>query len=170
MNEEREKLLDEIVAREWAMFEKTPNEGGPADCQQRPETFRLMRRMAHMAHDLPFLRSYLNDLRIAEMDGRNFMIEKYARMDNRIPPLQENPLLDEIAEREAAFLTEAAQKYPGLVRMDANGMFKRYLRCELETLSEESLNLYAAEIRKAMKDGRNPVRERHEWLLGKLGK
>ena len=47
-------------------------------------------------------------------------------------------------------------------------MFRRYLRCELETLSPRTLALYAREVRRAREEGRNPVLERHDWLAGYL--
>ena len=49
-------------------------------------------------------------------------------------------------------------------------MFRRYLRCELETLSPATLELYAGEIRRARREGRNLVLERHRWLARLLGK
>lgn len=163
-------ILNEIVERELAMFLATPNEGGQADCQQRPETFRLMRKMAHIAHGGEYLRSYLEDLREAEKSGRNFMIEKYALMDERIPPLCQSPLLDEIADAETAFMAEAAKLEPRLIRSNGGNMFRRYLRAELQTLSPKSLALYATEIRQAQKNGENPVVQRHHWLARQLGK
>lgn len=165
---EREALLNEIIDRELDMFLKTPNEGGVATCQQRPETFRVMRRMAHVTHDDATLSSYLEDLRAAEAHGRNFMLEKYARMDERLPPLSDSPLLDEIADAEATFLEEAALLHPERIRRNGSGMFRRYLRCELETLSPRTLDLYAQEIRRAREEGRNPVLERHDWLADYL--
>ena len=161
---EREALLDEIIERELAMFLATPNEGGTADCQQRPDTFRVMRRMAHIAHDDATLHSYLEDLRAAEESGRNFMLEKYARMDDRLPPLSESPLLDEIADAENAFLEAAARERPDRIQRNGSDLFRRYLRCELETLSPETLTLYADEVRRARAEGRNLVLERHQWL------
>ncbi|MBD5627481.1 MAG: DUF4125 family protein [Desulfovibrio sp.] len=161
---EREALLNEIIERELAMFLATPNEGGTADCQQRPDTFRVMRRMAHITHDDATLKSYLNDLRAAEENGRNFMLEKYARMDDRLPPLSESPLLDEIADAENAFLEEAAKVRPDRIQRNGSDIFRRYLRCELETLSPETLALYAEEVRRAKAEGRNLVLERHQWL------
>ncbi|MBD5539107.1 MAG: DUF4125 family protein [Desulfovibrio sp.] len=163
-NPEREALLNEIIERELAMFLATPNEGGTADCQQRPDTFRVMRRMAHITHDDATLKSYLDDLRAAEESGRNFMIEKYARMDDRIPPLSDSPLLDEIADAENAFLVAASEERPDRIRRNGSDMFRRYLRCELETLSPETLALYAEEVRRAKAEGRNLVLERHQWL------
>lgn len=165
---ERDALLDEIIERELAMFLETPNEGGVASCQQRPETFRVMRRMAHVTHDDDTLRSYLEDLRAAESSGRNFMLEKYARMDDRLPPLSESPLLDEIADAENAFMEEAARMRPDRIRRNSSGKFRRYLRCELETLSPRTLELYAREVRRAKEEGRNPALERHDWLAAYL--
>lgn len=165
----RDEMMNEIVERELAMFLSTPNQGGTADCQQRPETFKLMREMAHSFHNDAFLQSYLHDLREAEKTGRNFMVEKYALMDDLIPPLSDSPLLDEIANAESAWLEEAAQKYPAKIRRNGSNIFHKYLRSELQTLSPASLDLYAEEMREAVRQGRNPVIERHEWLARKLG-
>ncbi|MBD5538949.1 MAG: DUF4125 family protein [Desulfovibrio sp.] len=165
---DREALLDEIIERELAMFLATPNEGGVASCQQRPNTFRVMRRMAHIIHEDEALKSYLEDLRAAEESGRNFMIEKYARMDDRIPPLSTSPLIDEIVSVEDTFMREAAEQFPDRIRLDASAGFSHYLRCELETLSQRTLELYAREVRRAQAGGRNLVLVRHQWLAGYL--
>ena len=49
-------------------------------------------------------------------------------------------------------------------------MFRLYLRCELETLSDRTLELYAAQVRRAQQQGRNLVVERHDFLMRLLGK
>ena len=166
----RGAVLAEIVERELAMFLATSNEGGVSVCQTRPDTFRAMRKMAHSAHDDALLESYLADLRQAEADGRNVMLEKYARMDDRLPPLSTSPLLDQIADAEEAFLHEAQRLYPNVIKSNGKGMFRRYLRCELETLSLRTLELYAAQIDRARREGRNLVVERHDYLMRLLGK
>lgn len=166
----RNAALAEIVERELAMFLATSNEGGVSVCQTRPDTFRAMRKMAHSAHDDALLESYLADLRQAEADGRNVMVEKYARMDDRLPPLSTSPLLDQIADAEEAFLHEAQRLYPNVVKSNGQGMFRRYLRCELETLSPRTLALYAAQIDRARRESRNLVVERHDYLMRLLGK
>ena len=166
----REAVLAEIVERELVMFLATNNEGGVSACQTRPETFRAMRKMAHSAHDDALLASYLDDLRQAEAHGRNFMVEKYARMDDRLPPLSTSPLLDQIADAEEAFLQEAQRRYPHVIKGNGQGMFRRYLRCELETLSPRTLALYAAQVGRAQQQGRNLVVERHDYLMRLLGK
>lgn len=169
MDSHKEAILAEIIERELAMFLMTPNEGGPSACQQRPAAFKIMRQMSHCSHDDAFLASYLDDLRNAEAAGRNFMIEKYARMDDRLPPLSNSPLLDEIADAETAWMEAAANENPDHFRRDDASVFRRYLRCELETLSPKSLQLYAEEIRKAKLAGCNMVLERYNWLEQKLG-
>ena len=166
----RNAALAEIVERELAMFLATSNEGGVSVCQTRPDTFRAMRKMAHSAHDDALLESYLADLRQAEADGRNVMVEKYARMDDRLPPLSTSPLLDQIADAEEAFLHEAQRLYPNVIKSNGPGMFRRYLRCELETLSPRTLALYAAQIDRARRESRNLVVERHDYLMRLLGK
>ena len=166
----REALLAEIVERELAMFLATNNEGGVSVCQTRPDAFRAMRKMAHSAHDDALLASYLDDLRQAEIQGRNVMVEKYARMDDRLPPLSTSPLLDQIADAEQAFLHDAQRRYPHVIKSNGQGMFRRYLRCELETLSPRTLELYAAQVGRAQQEGRNLVVERHDYLMRLLGK
>ena len=166
----RQALLAEIIERELVMFLATPNEGGTALCQQRPDSFRIMRRMAHEPLSNQTLASYLEDLRRAEQAGRNFMIEKYARMDNRLPPLSTSPLLDEVADAEEAFMRAASAQYPHVVVPDSRGAFKKYLRCELETLSPQTLALYAQDLRQAGHEGRNTAIERYTCLARLMGK
>lgn len=166
----REALLAEIVERELVMFLATNNEGGVSVCQTRPDAFRAMRKMAHSAHDDALLASYLDDLRQAEAQGRNVMVEKYARMDDRLPPLSTSPLLDQIADAEQAFLQDAQRRYPHVIKSNGQGMFRRYLRCELETLSPRTLELYAAQVSRAQHEGRNLVVVRHDYLMRLLGK
>jgi hypothetical protein len=167
--EEKESLIKEIVERELTMFLATPNEGGTSICQTRPQTFRVMRWMSHCTHEEVLLKSYLQDLKNAEDAGRNLMIEKYARMDERIPAISQSPLLDEVTDAEIKFLNEASARYPHAVNVNSDETFRRYFRCELETLSEQTLTLYAEEMRSAQKEGRNPAIERYDRLWKRLG-
>lgn len=43
------------------------------------------------------------------------------------------------------------------------------MRCELETLSDRTLELYAEELKKAREESRNPVLERYDYLWSTLG-
>lgn len=166
----REKLLREIVEREMAMLEAVPT-GADEGTKPNKEILRLMRSMIHSAHENAFLKSYLEDLRSAEENGRNFMLEQYSRMNNQVnSPTHENILLDQIVDAEMAFQDEAAQQYPDIIRHKSSEDFRRYLRAGLESLSSQSLELYSEEMRKAKREGRNPVLERHNWFARKLAK
>ena len=165
----KESLIQDIVERELAMFLATPNEGGPSVCQTRPQSFRLMRWMNHSTHDVSTLESYLDDLKDAEARGRNFMIEKYARMENRLPPLSTSPLLDEITDAESAFLREASAHYPHAITGNGHTASRNSGRSELETLSERTRKLYSAEVKRAQQEGRNLAEERYDNLWKRLG-
>lgn len=54
--------------------------GGPASCQMRPDTFKIMRKSQAATWSDELLASYLEDLKTATREGRNIMTEKYARM------------------------------------------------------------------------------------------
>ena len=165
----RDACINAIIEKELAMFLATPNEGGTASCQQRPDTFRIMRWMAHSVHNDAVLASYLEDLTRAEATGRNFMLEKYARMDERIPPVSVNPLIPVIAEAEARWLEDAASRYPRSLQGNGSDIFRRYIACELETLSDKTLELYAEEVQDALNKGSNLVEERHNMLCQRMG-
>lgn len=165
----RDALLDTIIDMEWTMFQATPNEGGTASCQQQPEAFRMMRWMAHCIHSEATLLSYYHDLQAAQINDRNLMIEKYARMDNRIPSLSTSPLVDSIAEAESAWLEEAAALYPHALKGNGRKIFKQYISCELETLSDETLEHYHNEVQSALQNDKNLVTDRHNLLCKRLG-
>lgn len=166
----RQKLLREIVERELAMFLAAPAESGTGYTQRNPDAFRLMSAMSHSAHGNEFLKSYLDELRNAEECGRNFILEKYERMNGPHSEEIGNPLLNEIVDAETAFQNEAHNLYPDIIRHGASPEYQNYLRCGLEILSHESLEHYADEIRATILEGRNPVLERYNWLARKLGK
>lgn len=165
----RTAVLDVIIDMELAMFLATTNEGGMAACQQKPEAFRMMRWMAHCIHNEATLLSYYNDLQAAQINDRNLMVEKYARMDNRIPPVSTSPLVDSIAESESAWLEEAVALYPHALKGNGGQTFKRYISCELETLSDETLEHYQNEVHLALQNKQNLVIDRHNMLCQRLG-
>lgn len=165
----RTDLLRDIIEKELIMFLSTPNEGGTASCQQRPDSFRIMRWMAHSVHSDATLLSYHEDLRMAENTGRNFMIEKYALMDGLIPPISQNPLIEIIAAAEAKWMEEAALRYPKSLQSRGDDVFKRYISSELQTLSDHTLEMYAKEVQQALDEGRNLIEDRHTLLCKKMG-
>ena len=67
-------------------------------------------------------------------------------------------------------MREASARYPHVIISDGSAAFKNYLRCELETLSPATLELYAQDLDKARREGRNPAMERYACLARLLGK
>ena len=135
---DRKQLLEKIIAREAAMFIAV-KASEPADCQEMLKTFYLMREMT----------------------------EKYARMENLIPSLNENELIYKIVDIEREWLSEVHKKYPLTIAVE--GGFTTYAVCELETYSDATLNLYYRDIFLAATQKRNLVEERYQYLYGNLG-
>ncbi|MBK8595813.1 MAG: DUF4125 family protein [Holophagales bacterium] len=160
---DRESLLEQIVGREWDMMKAVVSDGRSL-CQERPGTFRAMRRMSHSVLSRDTLASYLGDLRNAEIEGRNLVTEKYARMEGQIPPLSDCPLIPRIVSIEAAWMKELCDTWP-LTFHAAAGSFARYESCELETYSDPTLMLLYRDVLAAREGGRNLVRERYEHLF-----
>ena len=164
-----ERLIGEIVEKELGMFQAVNNQNGPSPCQERPEAFRLMRWMLFSAMQVDFLESYLADLETAEKSGRNLMVEKYARMDNLIPPVSED--MDKVAaitDVEARWVRELSSKYPATFPENA-GMFRRYHSAELEMFSMKTLSLYEVRLSEALDKGENLARIRYENMAEKIG-
>jgi hypothetical protein len=89
---DREELLREITDIELRMFlaiEPTV----PSACQEQPETFKLMQKAGFYVLSNETLESYLEDLQEALEENRNAMELKYARIDNLIPCLNNNPII-----------------------------------------------------------------------------
>ena len=107
---DRKQLLEKIIAREAGMFIAV-KASEPADCQEMLKTFYLMREMSHSVLAADTLTSYLQDLETAAAAGRNLMTEKYARMENLIPSLNENELIYKIVDIEREWLAEVHKKY-----------------------------------------------------------
>ncbi len=163
---DREELIRQIVAIELDMFINVKSVE-PAACQQMPRTFKAMRSMSHSAWSLETLSSYLHDLQIAAESGRNMITEKYARMDNLIPPINLNPIIKRIVAIEGDWIKELHEKYPLSVKYD--GRFEVYALAELETYSDTTLALYYRDVECAQQAGINLAEIRYEHLYMSLG-
>ena len=191
----RAQLLDTIIVLEERMFVSVKT-STPSDCQSRLHTFRRMRRMAHCVLSDETLRSYLQDLRdafVPENAGdccggpslkamaspvgasapctfelrRNFFTEKYARIEDKIPSLSDNPLIDKIVAIESTWFRDLRSRYPRLLQK-STGAFERYAHAELETYSDRTLKLLARDVFAAHDAGRNLVEERYAFLCETL--
>jgi len=161
------KLLKKIVNIELGMFQKIRTIE-PSLCQDFPETFEIMREMNHSVLSLESLKSYLNDLNVALSKDRNLLTEKYARMNNTIPPLNNNPIIKKIVSIEANWMEQLSNKYPTSINYQAQH-FTSYLSCELETYSDETLGLYYNDVLCSKRESRNLAEERFTYLFNKLG-
>ena len=107
------------------------------------------------------------------------MTQKYARMDNLIPKLSSNPLIDKIVEYQSAWQRSMMKKYPGIMSggrplssvEDSAFMtsFETYLRGELETYSDATLQLLNFDILDKNVKGINMAEELYLFLVKKMG-
>ena len=164
---EHKELVNNIIEIELDMFQRVRT-AEPSLCKDQPETFKAMRGMTHSVLSTETLESYLDDLQKAKAKGRNLLTEKYARMDNRIPPLKTNPIIDNIVKLESCWMRELSEKYPHSFK-GGSGSFQVYLSSELETYSDETLMLYFEDVSKAQREGRNLAEERYTKLFQQIG-
>lgn len=169
-------LLDHVLEAEWQMFVRVRS-ARHAPCQSAPDNFKTIRSSLFETWTQPMLASYLADLEQAEADGRNLLAEKYARMDNLIPPLSNSPLIDIIVTLESNWQEDLERRYPALYQRccrstDETGdgrNFGIYLGCELETYGNHTLQLYFENIEAAVATNRNLAIEALHRLVCKNG-
>ena len=169
--ESKAELIDQILTAEFDMFQRVPTMT-PTACQESEGGFRLMRGSAFETWSEATLESYLDDLLTALQENRNLLTEKYARMDDLIPPINLNPLIDDIVKIESEWQAEARRKYPHILgggEVCNAGGFEIYLRGELETYSDQTLELYYQDLMQALREGRNLSEERYGNMSVKLG-
>lgn len=172
-------LVNELVSLEWKAFDKVQNEGGRADCQDDFNTFSIMRKSQYMTWTDEMLRSYIGDFRRANQRGWNLITEKYGRMmestaplrfaeiKNSFPELPEvkKEIIEEIVKIQIDWMEAFAGKYPkaaGNARTihtiedtPFNTSYETYLRGELSTYSDETLDLYGRFIAQLCREERN---------------
>ena len=161
-----------IVREEWQQFQGVNNEGGRAACQGNWPTFHQMRLSQFLTwpHDAKI--SYLADLQQAAQQGRNLLTEKYARMMQSTDPdyyrTNLEPYLptlstarieqqERIIATQVAWAQDFANRYPRLgaamrtLRTSDDTKdstsFETYLRGELSTYSQRTLDLYDLMVR-----------------------
>jgi hypothetical protein len=162
----KEKIIANIIAIEWEMFQAVPNIGGPASCQGDRQTFEIMRISQAASWSETVLMSYLDDLIEAQKQERNLMTEKYARMmkstspreytqiEHLLPPVSPEALslIEKIATIVLGWEEELFRKYPRIlqqgrpIRSLGDTPFltslETYLKGELATYSLKTLYLY----------------------------
>lgn len=173
------KIVKEILAIEWELFDKVNNRGGRASCQDDKTTFDIMRSSQLMAWTVGMQESYLDDLRAARQQGRNPLTEKYgymmartcpeefAQIADRLPArnTEKDRLIDSICAAHVVWLEAMAEQYPHLagrgrvIRRSGDSKrttsFETYLWGELATYSMETIRRYAAYVEQLQNEGRN---------------
>ncbi len=171
------ELVAYVLDLEWEMFSAVNAGSQPASCQTSPEKFRAIRSSVFQMWSKEMLACYLIQLSAAQAEGRNLLAEKYARMDNLIPPLTDSPYLDGIVEISEIWQRELEAKFPALYgrccrTMEPTGdgkNFSVYLRCELETYGDNTLVLYYENVKHAYEQNRNLSIEALKHLIEKSG-
>ena len=163
----RDELMSEIIKLEWDMFSHVSNVGGPASCQMRPDTFKIMRKSQAATWSDELLASYLEDLKAATREGRNIMTEKYARMMESTFPEEYRKLAASLppVAINVGWKAELFDRYPRLsgkgrplrTSEDSTGetSFETYLRGELKTYSARTITLLHELTLRQQQDGVN---------------
>ena len=176
MMEEHQDLIEQILAIEWDMFSRVRS-ATPAPCQSAPDSFKTIRGSNYEMWSKEMLESYLDDLKIAQKKGRNLVTSKYARMDNLIPSLNTNPLINKIVEIETEWQKEILEKFPvtydrlcrGTSQAQDGSNFSVYLRCEIETYSNKTIELYYQHVKIACDNEENNAISALQRLVKKGG-
>jgi hypothetical protein len=174
----RKEIIEQILAIELEMFLTVPTTQ-KYSCQEHPEGFRLHRRAQFGAWSQATLESYLNDLQQAGENNQNLLTVKYARMENRLPRSNFSPLVktigDMIMEGQKRFIDShpwLLQRGRPLNEQDSQpGLtsFETYLRGELETYSEKTLELLYQDILALQNDGSSFSERVYRCLAEEMG-
>lgn len=74
------ETLERVVCLEWELFDGVRNAGGRASCQDDLRSFFSYRCAQYLAFPHEIVPRVLGELERAELEGRNVVREKYARM------------------------------------------------------------------------------------------
>ncbi len=175
----KDRLIEKLVLLEWHAFDKTENRGGRADCQDDWNTFSIMRKSQYMTWSITMLQSFIDDFERANERGWNLITEKYARMmestapeeyvqiKSSLPeiPADKKQIIEEIVKIQVGFMEECAEKYPKAASNARsihtgedtlwNTSYETYLRGELSTYSDRTLELYGRFITELCRQGKN---------------
>ena len=176
MEQDKQTIISEIVENELEMFLNV-SARGTASCQENPDGFRFYRTAMFETWSSEVLNSYLEDVLAAKVSGRNLVTIKYARMEGLIPVENDNPLIDKIVDIEVKWAWEIAADYPNLQRrgrpIEEDTPYatstKTYLKGELETYSDKTLECYYAYMKSKLEEGENLLKLRLEKMVQGAG-
>ena len=190
---DKEKIIKEILEREWVFFQMAQNTGGRASCQDNKKEFIIMRESQWKTLPLNILESYLEDLKIAEGTKQNIVVEKYARMMKYSAPKEYEEIesfLPVISERKREITekiikiylkweAETIVKYPAITGKGRKlysesdtpeyTSIETYLRGELFSYSEKTLQLYYDYVKDCKNENKNLAEINLENIVRKKG-
>ena len=179
----KEKLVEQLVSLEWQNFDKVKNDGGRADCQDDWGTFSIMRTSQYMTWSEEMLLSYIKDFKDAMAKGWNLITEKYGRMmestaperyeeiKEQFPALAEEKkaIIEEIVKIQVTWMEKFALQYPHMAGNSRvihtyedtpfSTSFETYLRGEMRTYSDKTLDLYGRFIVSYLQEGKNLTKD-----------
>lgn len=175
-----QEMVAQAVAAEWEMFVQLNSTGtSECGCENEYPAFAAMRQAQYEAWDEAVVASYLKDLADAKEAARNLIAEKYIHMMRYTEPEgyekvkeQLAPLSDEVvalSDEVCAMMIEETlalnEKYPLLSGAgrpiytkddnDEQTSVETYQKCELYTLSAETLHLLKAQIEAMHQEGKS---------------
>lgn len=178
MDEKKRDLIVRITEIELRMF-LTVSARERASCQEHPEEFKRNREAQFSTWSENTLKSYLNDLILAEAEKRNLMTLKYGRMQNILPGLNSDPLIEKIVNIQYMWQKKMFEKYPKMMsgaraidKSEDNAVhtsFETYLRGELETYSGETLRLLYEDMEEYLRKKKNMNEALYTHFVQSLG-
>jgi len=94
MPNNHQKLIEQIIATELELFLAVPSRDN--SCQKNPAAFRRHRKVQFMPWSDDTLKSYLDDLNSARLEGNNLMTLKYSLMEDPSRKSYPDPLIEKI--------------------------------------------------------------------------
>jgi len=176
----KEEILKMIVNIEKTMFRNVHRNMPKDRCESLLKAFTIMRYNNFKPFSEKTLRLYLTHLEDVMPSGRNLMKDKYARMEDLIPPLNDNPIIDNIVNIEKKWQEEVVRKYPNIFKQSFNPFdetikekkkltFEKYLRSELETYSDLTIESYYDDLINMQKEGKNLAYEIYNNIFKEIG-
>lgn len=179
-DEEWTELIQQAVQAEWEQFQEVNNEGGPANCQGNWPVFFQMRASQFLTWTPELLTSYVTDLATARKTGRNLLTEKYGLMmdstdheyfrknlEKYMPHIDaaRRDQQEAIIAQQLLWAADFHAQWPHLgenmrilrTKDDTRNTtsFETYLRAELTTYSQRTLDLYQTLIESTHREERN---------------
>ncbi|MDY6911091.1 MAG: DUF4125 family protein, partial [Chloroflexota bacterium] len=160
----RQVVIEDTIKRELEML-STAEMISPSQIREGLETFAKLRWVSLAVLSTHTIKSCHGDWLNAEREEKNLVGLRFGRFNNLIGCLNLSLLIDHIMEIETKWVKEFSEENPEFAADDSNLGETFYLRCELETYSDETLSFYYNDVLALNSLGQNLMKER--WTLMK---